>query len=78
MKDSDDEYETYEFDLKDGEIVLSEEWMNPNALPLMERARSTAISQREFEWGRFCYFIEERKGVDWPHRDLLGKEGKQP
>ncbi|UCF58144.1 MAG: hypothetical protein JSW15_07775 [Deltaproteobacteria bacterium] len=25
VKDSDDEYETYEFDLKDGEIVLSEE-----------------------------------------------------
>ena len=25
VKDSDDEYETYEFDLKEGEIVLSEE-----------------------------------------------------
>jgi hypothetical protein len=36
------------------------------------------ISQGEFEWDRFCYFIEERNGVDWPHRDLLGKEGKQP
>jgi hypothetical protein len=27
------------------------------------------ISQREFEWSRFCYFVEEQKGVEWPHRD---------
>jgi len=24
------------------------------------------ISQRRFEWDRFCYFIEEREGVQWP------------
>ena len=24
------------------------------------------ISQREFEWDRFCYFVEEREGVPWP------------
>ncbi|MDY6988644.1 MAG: hypothetical protein SWQ30_11380 [Thermodesulfobacteriota bacterium] len=27
------------------------------------------VSQREFEWDRFCYFVEEQKGVEWPHRD---------
>jgi len=27
------------------------------------------ISRREFEWHRFCYFVEEQKGVKWPHRD---------
>jgi len=27
------------------------------------------ISRREFEWHRFCYFVEEQKGVEWPHRD---------
>ena len=25
------------------------------------------ISKREFEWGRFCYFVEDREGVPWPH-----------
>lgn len=25
------------------------------------------ISQREFEWDRFCYFVEEKNGVEWPH-----------
>jgi len=24
------------------------------------------ISQRRFEWDRFCYFVEEREGVPWP------------
>lgn len=24
------------------------------------------ISKREFEWDRFCYFVEEREGVKWP------------
>ena len=24
------------------------------------------ISSREFEWDRFCYFVEEREGVPWP------------
>jgi len=27
------------------------------------------ISLREFEWGRFCYFTEERSGVEWPKKD---------
>lgn len=27
------------------------------------------ISQREFEWDLFCYFVEEQKGVEWPRRD---------
>ena len=24
------------------------------------------VSGREFEWDRFCYFIEEREDVEWP------------
>jgi hypothetical protein len=28
------------------------------------------VSLREFEWNRFCYFVEERSGVVWPQ----GKE----
>ena len=24
------------------------------------------VSFREFEWSRFCYFVEERKGANWP------------
>ena len=27
------------------------------------------ISLRKFEWNRFCYFVEERKGAEWPRRD---------
>ena len=27
------------------------------------------ISGREFEWDRFCYFVEERNGDEWPHQD---------
>jgi hypothetical protein len=27
------------------------------------------ISKREFEWNRFCYFIEEEVGGTWPHPD---------
>ena len=27
------------------------------------------ISQRAFEWNRFCYSVEERKGIEWPHKD---------
>lgn len=26
------------------------------------------ISQREFEWDRFCYFVEERNGMEWPQQ----------
>ena len=25
------------------------------------------ISEREFEWDRFCYLVEEREGEEWPH-----------
>jgi len=25
------------------------------------------VSRREFEWDRFCYFVEERNNVNWPH-----------
>ena len=31
------------------------------------------ISGREVEWDRFCYFVEERPGAEWPHR-----EGQSP
>jgi len=24
------------------------------------------VSQREFEWDRFCYFVDEHEGVQWP------------
>jgi hypothetical protein len=27
------------------------------------------VTQREVEWNRFCYFVEERDGVEWPHCD---------
>jgi hypothetical protein len=27
------------------------------------------ISQRQFEWNRFCYFAEERTDSPWPHPD---------
>jgi len=27
------------------------------------------ISLREFEWDRFCYFIEERDTSEWPKKD---------
>jgi hypothetical protein len=27
------------------------------------------ISHREVEWDRFCYFVEERDGLEWPQRD---------
>lgn len=27
------------------------------------------ISNREFEWNRFCYFSEEREQVAWPQED---------
>lgn len=30
------------------------------------------VSQREFEWDRFCYFVEERAGVEWPRKDENG------
>jgi len=27
------------------------------------------ISLKEFEWDRFCYFMEDRRGVQWPRDD---------
>ena len=27
------------------------------------------VSQREFEWARFCYFVEEQENVKWPRQD---------
>ena len=27
------------------------------------------VSQREFEWTRFCYFVEEQENVEWPRQD---------
>lgn len=24
------------------------------------------ISKREFEWSRFCYWVEDQQGVPWP------------
>jgi hypothetical protein len=25
------------------------------------------VTGKEFEWDRFCYFVEERHNVPWPH-----------
>jgi len=27
------------------------------------------VSLREFEWNRFCYFVEERSDVEWPKEE---------
>jgi len=27
------------------------------------------VSQREFKWARFCYFVEEHENVEWPRQD---------
>ncbi len=27
------------------------------------------ISNREFEWDRFCYLVEEKSGIEWPQKD---------
>jgi hypothetical protein len=27
------------------------------------------ISLKEFEWNRFCYFVESRQAEPWPQRD---------
>lgn len=27
------------------------------------------ITFREFEWHQFCYFVEERNGIQWPQHD---------
>jgi hypothetical protein len=27
------------------------------------------VSGREFEWDRFCYLVDERNDVPWPHEE---------
>jgi hypothetical protein len=27
------------------------------------------LTNREYEWDRFCYVVEERADVEWPQRD---------
>ena len=27
------------------------------------------ISFREFEWNRFCYFVQDRPDTEWPRKD---------
>ena len=27
------------------------------------------ITHKELEWDRFCYFVDERQGVEWPQKD---------
>ena len=27
------------------------------------------VSLRELEWDRFCYFVDEIEGVQWPQKD---------
>ena len=27
------------------------------------------ITNKEVEWDRFCFFVEETGGVQWPHHD---------
>ncbi len=27
------------------------------------------LSGREFEWDRFCYFVEEQEAAEWPRQD---------
>ena len=26
------------------------------------------LSQKEFEWAKFCYLVDEEKGVEWPQK----------
>jgi hypothetical protein len=26
------------------------------------------VSKKEFEWAKFCYLVEEEKGVEWPQQ----------
>lgn len=26
------------------------------------------ISKKEFSWAKFCYLVDEEKGVEWPRR----------
>ena len=27
------------------------------------------VSLREFDWNRFCYYVDEREAVEWPQKD---------
>jgi len=27
------------------------------------------LTNREYEWDRFCYAVEEREDVEWPQKD---------
>ena len=27
------------------------------------------VSKREVSWNRFCYFVEEQEGVEWPRQE---------
>ena len=27
------------------------------------------VSLREFEFNRFCYFVKNEKGIEWPRKD---------
>ena len=27
------------------------------------------ITNREYEWDRFCYILEEREDLEWPQKD---------
>jgi hypothetical protein len=26
------------------------------------------VSLREFDWNRFCYYVDEREAVEWPQK----------
>ncbi len=26
------------------------------------------LSKKEFEWAKFCYLVDEEKGVEWPQQ----------
>lgn len=27
------------------------------------------VTTKEVEWDRFCYFVDEADGIQWPHQD---------
>jgi hypothetical protein len=27
------------------------------------------VSHKEFDWDRFCYFVQERTDIPWPRKD---------
>jgi hypothetical protein len=27
------------------------------------------ITKKEFSWAKFCYFVEDEHGVEWPRKD---------